>query len=298
MTEIFENYEIKNESTFKIGGKVKKIAFPSSIDDLVNLLNSNEYDIVLGGCSNVLFSSGYINKNIIITKNINEFKIEDDRIYVSCGTKGPLVSKSVMDKTLSGFEFLIGFPGTFGGMITMNASAHNQSISDCFVCADVFDKYTKKILKLKKNDMNFSYRNSVLKDKRYIVISAEFKLNRGNKEQINEIMKRNIEFRKKHQPSLSFGNAGSIFKNPTNDSAGRLLDLCEMKGVCEGGAKVFDKHANFILNFNNATSTDVLTLMYKMYSKVREKYTIELKPEIIFIEGDNIQENKLWEIMN
>ena len=90
---------------------------------------------------------------------------------------------------------------------------------------------------------------------------------------------------------------GSIFKNPANDSAGRLLDLCNMKGQVEGGAMVFEKHANFIINKDNATSTDILKLMYRMHSKVKEKYTISLIPEIIYIGNKGTEEYKLWELM-
>ena len=297
MVNIIENYEIKNDSTFRIGGVVKKVALPQNVDEFVELLNTEEYELILGGCSNVLFSSNKINKNIILTKNIKEFEITDKKVKVSCGTRGPLVSKACKDKKLTGFEFLIGFPGTFGGMICMNASAHNQAISDNFVSCRVYSLETKKVLTLSKEDMNFSYRKSKISKGKYFVLDAEFELKEGNEEQINDIMSRNIEFRKTRQPSLTYGNAGSVFKNPENDSAGRLLDLCNMKGECVGGAKVFDNHANFIINFDNATSLDVLTLMYKMYSKVRENYRIELKPEIKYIGDMGTEEYKLWEIM-
>ncbi len=297
MVEIFKDYEIKNESTFRIGGRVKKVAFPETVEELIELLNKNEYDIVLGNCSNVLFSSDYIDKSIIITKNVNKFSFNDKNIHVECGVKGPIISKECKKKNLSGFEFLIGFPGSFGGMICMNASAHNQYISDTFVSARVFDLNTKEIKTITKKEMEFSYRKSKISNSEYIVLDAEFELKEGIPEQIEEIMKRNIEFRKQHQPSLSYGNAGSIFKNPENDSAGRLLDLCKMKGEKSGGAKVFENHANFILNYNNATSEDVITLMYKMYSKVKEKYTIELKPEIKYIGNTGTKEYKLWETM-
>lgn len=297
MINIYENYQIKNESTFRIGGSVKKVAFPSTVDELISLLKTKEYELVLGGCSNVLFSSNNINKNIIITKNIKEFSIEGTKIKVSCGTRGPLVSKECKDKSLTGFEFLIGFPGTFGGMICMNASAHNQAISDTFVFCRVYDLDKDEVITFSKEEMLFSYRKSIVSKGNYIVLDAEFELKEGNQEQIDEIMKRNIEFRKNRQPSLANGNAGSIFKNPENDSAGRLLDLCEMKGTKEGGAMVFENHANFIINYNNATSLDVLTLMYKMYSNVREKYRIELKPEVKYIGDMGTEEYKLWEIM-
>lgn len=297
MVQIFENYEIKNESTFRIGGKVKKVAFPNSVDELLSLLKEDEYDFILGNCSNVLFSSQDINKKIIITKNINKFEFNGNKLFVECGSRGPILSKECKNRNLTGFEFLIGFPGSFGGMIYMNASAHNQSISDTFVSARIYDLKEKKILSLDKKSMEFSYRKSKISDGNYVVLDAEFELKNGNSEQIDEIMRRNIEFRKTRQPSLTYGNAGSIFKNPENDSAGRLLDLCEMKGQKEGGAAVFENHANFILNYNNATSEDVLTLMYKMYSKVREKYTIELKPEIKYIGNCETKEYRLWEAM-
>lgn len=297
MVEIFENYELKKESTFRIGGKAKKVAFPSSVDELIQLLNTNEYDCILGNCSNILFSSEYIDKNIIITKNIKEFIFENDKLYVTCGVRGPIISAECKKRSITGFEFLIGFPGSFGGMICMNASAHNQAISDNFISARVYDLTNKKIFSLSKDEICFDYRKSKLSDGKHIVLDAEFQLKKGNSEKINEIMDRNIEFRKTRQPSLTYGNAGSIFKNPENDSAGRLLDQCGLKGEKEGGAMVFENHANFILNYDNATSLDVITLMYKMYFNVKEKYMIELAPEIKYIGSEKTEEYKLWKII-
>ncbi len=294
MVSIIDNYQIKYESTFKIGAKVKKAAFPDTTDELVELLKTNEFDIVLGNCSNVLFSSHDISKNIILTKNIKDYSFIGNELNVSCGVKGALISKECQKRNLTGFEFLIGFPGSFGGMIAMNASAHGQSIADNFISARVFDKKNAKILTFTKADMNFSYRNSQIKSGNYIVLDAVFALKTGDEEQIKNIMERNIAFRKEHQPSMTFGNAGSIFKNPVNDSAGRLLDLCGLKGKKSGGAMVYDKHANFIINYDNASSKDVLTLMYKMYSNVKEKYTIELEPEIMYIGDEETEEQKLW----
>jgi len=298
VAEIFENYSIKNESTFKIGGTVKKAAFPVNVEEFIRLLESDEYDYVLGSCSNVLFSSQKIDKSFIITKKVNEYKINGNKIYVSAGTLGAVVSRACLEHNLTGFEFLIGFPGSFGGMIYMNASAHNQAVSDNFICANVFNKRTKQTQILYKDDMNFSYRHSKITESEYIILSAEFELKEGNHEQIEELMKRNTEFRRTRQPSLKYGNAGSVFKNPSNDSAGRLLDLCNLKGEKEGGAMVSTEHANFIINLNNATSEDVLTLMYKMYLNVKEKYTIELRPEIKYIGDEKTKEYRLWRILN
>ena len=295
--QIIENYSIKNDSTFRIGGTIKKVALPNDVNELIFLLKTNEYELVLGNCSNVLFSSENINKNIILTKNISEFKIEGTKVFVNAGTRGPIVAKECKKLGLTGFEFLVGFPGSFGGMIYMNASAHNQAISDTFVSARVFDLSTKEIKTYTKDEMQFEYRHSLISNNNYVVLDAIFELKKGNQEQIDEIINRNIEFRKNRQPSLKLGNAGSTFKNPKNDSAGRLLDLCEMKGEKEGGAMVFENHANFVVNYNNATSLDVLTLMYKMYSKVREKYRIILEPEIKYIGDKGTQEYRLWELL-
>ncbi len=297
MMEIFENYDVKKHTTFKIGGRVRKAAFPSDIKELITLLTTDEYDYVLGNCSNVLFSSEDINKSIIFTEKINSYFINGCKVHVSCGTKGPVVSSECQKNSLSGFEFLIGFPGSFGGMISMNSSAHNQSISDCFISADVYSLKDKNILHLKKDELGFKYRTSNIAKKNYIVLSAEFELKKSPSEQIDEMMQRNIDFRKTHQPSLTYPNAGSIFKNPENDSAGRLLDLCELKGAKEGGAEVFKNHANFIINTGEASSIDVINLMYKMYSKVLEKYTIKLNPEIKYIGNEGTNESKLWKIM-
>ena len=145
MVEIYNDYEIKNESTFRIGGRVKKVALPETVEELIELLKSDEYNIVLGNCSNVLFSSNYIDKSIIITKNVNKFSFNGKNVHVECGVKGPILSKECKNRALSGFEFLIGFPGSFGGMIFMNASAHNQYISDTFISARVFDLNKKEI---------------------------------------------------------------------------------------------------------------------------------------------------------
>ena len=296
--QIIENYSIKNDSTFRIGGTVKKVALPENVEELIQLLKTDDFELVLGNCSNVLFSSEKINKNIILTKKVSDYRIEGNKIYVSAGTRGPIVAKECQKLGLTGFEFLVGFPGSFGGMIFMNASAHNQAIADTFVSARVFNIKTKEIKTLSKEQMNFHYRKSAISSGNFIVLDAIFELKNGNQEQIDEIIKRNIEFRKNRQPSLKLGNAGSTFKNPENDSAGRLLDLCEMKGQKEGGAMVFENHANFVVNYNNATSLDVLTLMYKMYSKVKEKYRIELKPEIKYIGDKGTKEYRLWELIS
>ena len=294
---IIENYEIKNDSTFKIGGIVKQVAIPDSLEEFIALLNKDNYDYILGNCSNILFSSDKINKKIILTKKLTEFSINEKIVTVSCGTNGGLIAKKCAELGLSGFEFMIGFPGTFGGMIYMNASAHKQAISDCFISAKLYDVATKTIIELNKEEMGFDYRKSNLMSNNKILLSATFELNKKSREEIENRMKENLEFRKEKQPSLRIGNAGSIFKNPQGDAAGRLLELCNFKGATIGGAKVFEKHANFIVNENNASSKDVLELIHKMKNTVKENFNIELKPEVKYIGDRETEEYKLWELI-
>ena len=297
--EVIENYELKKHTTFKIGGCAKRAFFPQTKEAFIELLKELPNPIVLGECSNVLISSEGIDADVILTTKLNNFSIENNKIFAQCGVKAPMLSKEAESKSLSGMEFMIGFPGSIGGAVFMNASAHSQAISDTFLSCHIFDTEKKEILELNKEEMNFSYRTSVMQKKPYILIDATFELRPDDKNEITSIMNRNLEFRKDRQPNLTIPNTGSIFRNPPNDSAGRLLEKAGVKGLKQGGAEVWTGHANFIVNTNNATSTDVLILMNKMYNEVKEKYTIELVPEVKFIRtiGVSKTEDELWDTM-
>lgn len=295
--EVIENYELKKHTTFKIGGCAKRAFFPHSIEEFYELLKTLEDPIVLGGCSNVLISSQGIDKDVILTTKLNNFEFENNIISAQCGVKVPMLAKEAAQKGLSGMEFMIGFPGTVGGAIYMNASAHSQYIADTFIECRVFDPSKKEILKLNKEEMSFGYRKSVMQEKPYILLDAKFELRPETKEQITTVMQRNLEFRKERQPNLTTPNAGSIFRNPPNDSAGRLLEKAGVKGLKHGGAAVWLGHANFIINEENATSEDVSYLMNKMYNMVKDKYTIKLVPEVKFIGKKSKEEEELWNTM-
>ena len=295
--EIKQDLELKNYTTFKIGGKCRKVAFPETKEELVSLLIENPNTIVLGSCSDVLISSHGVIEPVIITSNVKNFEFEANKVKVECGAKGPFISKECQERGLSGFEFMIGFPGSFGGMLNMNASAHNQQVSDYFTRGKVFSRKKKKVLEFKKSDMDFEYRCSNIAKTGDILLEAEFELPGKDKNEIQELMDRNIEFRRLRQPSLATPNAGSVFKNPENDSAGRLLDMAGAKGMQSGGASVWERHANFIVNSDNATSLDVLTLIYKMIATVNDRYRIRLNPEIKYIGIKETEEYRLWELI-
>ena len=291
--EVKENFDIKNMTTFKVGGIVKKMYFPSNQQEFVFLLKNIKNPIILGGCSNIIFSSQGYDGEVISTIKMDTIEVRGTHIIADCGAKGPMVSQTAYNSSLSGFEFMIGFPGTIGGNVYMNAGAHGQNMADTFIKACLYDTKTKEIVFVEKDKMEFGYRHSLIQNGRYILLSAEFELKKAVQSEIKDLMDRNIEFRKNIQPSLATPNAGSVFKNPENDSAGRLLDKAGVKELCADNVKVWEKHANFIVNTGDATSENILELIFKMFNTVKETYTIELEPEIKFIGKKNKREEDI-----
>lgn len=291
-----KNFDIKKLTSFKIGGSIDEVFFPENIKEFEGILKTHPNIKVFGNLSNTLVSSDGFDGSIILTTKMNKISINGKTVTADAGVKGPKLARVVMNEGLSGLEFMIGFPGSAGGEVFMNASANSQSISDTLASALCFDK-DKGIVKFTKEEINFGYRSSRCQEENLIVLQAEFKLIRRDKSEIEKQMNDNLTFRKAHQPSLALPNCGSIFKNPKNASAGKLLDETGAKNFKSGGVRVWEKHANFIVNDNNGTSADVLTLMEKMYSKVNEKYGIELEPEIRFLGGKNEKENELCKIL-
>ncbi len=295
--ELKENFNVRNLTSFKIGGPIENLYFPSNEQDFVYLLRTLNSPIVIGNWSNVLISSQGVRGNVICTTKMSEMHIEDNKIYAQCGVKGPKLAQFALKNGLTGFEFMSGFPGSVGGNIYMNASAHQQCISDFLLSVRVFDMSRKEVLTIDKKTLNFAYRSSILQKKPYILLSAEFELQPKEQNEIKSFIERILNFRKENQPNLSSPNAGSIFKNPEDMSAGRLLDSAGVKKFQVGGAKVWKNHANFIVNSGNATSTDVLELMFKMYWAVKEKHGIRLRPEVRFFGEKTKREEELCNIL-
>lgn len=293
---IEKNFDIKKLTSFKIGGIVKEVFFPQSCDEFAKILDANKNIQVFGNLSNTLVSSDGFDGAIILTTKMKNIEINGTKVIADAGVLGPKLAQTVAEKGLSGFEFMIGFPGSIGGEVCMNASANSQAISDTLVSATCY-KPQVGIIKLSKEELEFDYRTSRCQREDLIVLQAEFELTQKPKDEIKIQMENNLAFRKAHQPSLALPNCGSIFKNPTGESAGRLLDSIGAKQQSFGGVKVWENHANFIVNHNNGTSLDVLILMYNLYTEVKNKYNIELEPEIRFLGGNNKKENELCQIL-
>ena len=293
MTTISEkNFDIKTLTSFKMGGVIKEVFFPENIEEFEQILKENKGIKVFGNLSNTLISSDGYNGKIILTTKMNSIQINGTKVVADAGVKGPMLAQKVCESGLSGFEFMIGFPGSIGGEVCMNASANSQAISDTLISVTCYSS-ENGIIKLSKDEMNFGYRTSRCQSEDLIVLQTEFELTQKTKEEVQAKMDECLKFRKSHQPLLSMPNCGSIFKNPQGDSAGRMIEAVGAKGLTFGGAKIWENHANFIVNYKSGNSLDVLELMNTMYTKVKERYNIELEPEIRFLGGNNKRENEI-----
>ena len=292
-----ENFEIKNLTSFKVGGAIARTYFPESIEEFVKTIEKEPDAFVAGNLSNVLASSDGYDGALILTKKMDKIDFKGSKVIAGAGVRGTKLSKLALENGLSGLEFMIAFPGSVGGEVFMNAGAHGQMIADVLKSAKVYCPQ-KGVITLSNSDMEFSYRTSICQRKPYSVLEAEFELTETSQDKIQEKMNENLSFRQNKQPSLTLPNCGSTFRNPEGASAGRLLDEAGVKGLKIGGAHVWENHANFIINDGNATSLDILELMHEMYSRVKEKFNVELKPEVRYLGGKNEKEVELCRKLN
>ena len=291
------DYEVKKLTSLKVGGKVEKVIFPENLDEFAACLQEYPDAFVCGNLTNTLVSTDGYNGVLILTTKMTNFSIEGTRVQAECGLKGPKLSQGVAEKRLSGLEFMVAFPGTIGGEVFMNAGAHGQMIKDVFIKGQFFDREQNKIITLTKDEMDFSYRTSICQKRNLTVLSAEFELTEKPADEIKAKMKENLDFRHTHQPSLALPNCGSVFRNPEGNSSGRLLEQAGAKSFHIGGARVWENHANFIINDGRATSTDILELMLMMYNSVKEKSGIALMPEVRYLGNKNKKEEDICKIL-
>ena len=290
------DFDIKKSTTMKIGGKIARFYTPETVDEFVQIMQKEPKAFIAGNLSNVIVSSFGYDGAVISTKKLNKIQVDGNKIIAGAGVRGTKLSKIALENGLSGMEFMIAFPGSIGGEVYMNAGAHGQEIASILKFAKIYSPQDG-LLELSNKDLEFGYRTSICQKKNYSVLEVEFELLPKSRDEIQLKIDENLSFRKTKQPDLTIPNCGSTFKNPTGDSAGRLLDAVGVKGLKVGGMKVWENHANFIVNDGEATSLDALQLMFEMYKRVKEKFNIELKPEIIFLGGNNEKEVEICKIL-
>lgn len=279
--DIKENVSFKTLTTYKTGGVCKYLISPFEVLSLIELLKvlkeNNIKFKIFGNGSNILASDKVYDGVIIRLDKFNKVKVDGDIVYAEAFVNLISLSLTCLNNNLTGFEWASGIPGTVGGACYMNAGAYLKSVGDVLISVTVLDE-DYNVLEIPLKDLEFGYRKSNLMDKGYIILGAKFKLSKGNYDDILNLITERRERRYKNQP-LNYPSAGSVFRNPDGDYAGRLIEECNLKGYVKGGAKISDMHANFIVNYNNATSSDVKDLIELAKLKVHEKFNIDLKCE-------------------
>jgi UDP-N-acetylmuramate dehydrogenase len=286
-SKILIDEPLKKHTTFGIGGNSSMFVFPENKKDLKIVLKyafKNNIEIVfIGSGSNLLISdNGFKGIIISLKKTFKNFNINDQlEAEIETGVMLGNIVKILTQKSVKGIESLMGVPGTLGGAIMMNAGAYGSEISNFLTEINVIDyRGNEKIYK--KDDINFSYRFSSIRNTE-IITQAKFKFIKGNLDNI-AIRKRNISNKRKSNQPLTYRSAGSIFKNPNKEiAAGYLIDQAKLKGKRIGDAEISTKHANFIINHGNASSSDIINLIKIIKNKVKEKFNIELNLEIKLI---------------
>ena len=276
------NESLKKHTTYGIGGPADLMIFPKSKQDLIKvieIINENKIQLtILGSGSNVLVSDNGIRGAVISLKNsLKQIEVDDNILYAECGTMLGKIVKHAVKNNLIGLENLNGVPGTLGGALIMNAGAWGGEISENLIHVEVINSKSE-IQKIQKKDLNFSYRQSSF-NKDDILLSAKFNLQKADKDVIKDNFIEAQSGRKKSQP-LNKRSAGSLFKNPKNNSAGKLLDEAGLKGFSIGDAKISEKHANFFINDGDATSKDMLMLIKKAHKEVKDKFNVNLSLEV------------------
>lgn len=283
-TELRFQEPMAKHTSFRIGGGAEVMAFPRSREELADILKTSALldckAAILGAGTNVLAPDDGIPGLVICLKDALDGmeQLNETRIRVMAGVTMSRAAVFAANLGLSGLEFAHGIPGSIGGGVYMNAGAYGGEI--CGVCesVEVMDR-NGAIRYLSKEEMQFSYRHSILEDSEDIVISADFILTKAEPEVIKARMKELIGKRSTSQP-LDLPSAGSAFKRPVGGYAAALIDQAGLKGYQVGGAAISAKHAGFAVNVGNATAEDVKNLLQQVSDKVYEFCGIRLEPEI------------------
>ena len=273
-----ENVNLKKYTTYKLDVNASNMAFPSNTEELITLIkhlkNKNINYKILGGGSNLIFEHDY-DGYLIKLDQFDKLEISDTKVTVGAGYNLMKLATKLCKLGLTGIEFATGIPGTVGGAVFNNSGAYKSDMGYIVESIMVLTP-NLEIKKLYNKDLKYHYRTSFLKENPgYICLEATIVLKHGKKEEILEVIEDRKKRRLMSQP-LEFPSAGSVFRNPPDNFAGKLIEDIGYKGKIIGGAKVSEKHANFIINYKNATGEDIVKLINEIKEKVKETYDIDL----------------------
>lgn len=282
---VTENVSMKTLSTYRIGGVCSYLIEPFSEDSLVSLISylttSRIPYKVFGNASNMLISDDtYEGVVIRLRKGFDTIEVKEKNLIVGAGVHLMTLAHQSTQASLSGLEFLSGIPGSVGGALYMNAGAYQKSIYDLINRVRIFDGLDLRWINRKEVEASYRFSSFMLHPE-WIILSAEFNLEAGDRNHSEEMMKERLQRRLQSQP-LEFPSCGSVFRNPEGHFAWEFIEGIQMRGVYAGDAQVSDKHANFIVNKGNAKASDVRFLIEQIQTKVWDTYHIHLHPEVEF----------------
>lgn len=278
-----------NHTSFCVGGPAKLLIKPKDEESLIEILKEikeNNYNFyILGNCTNIIVRDKGFDGIIIKLKNkLNEVKkISDTEIYGGAGASLKKISEFAMENSLTGLEFAHGIPGSLGGGVVMNAGAYDGEMKNVIKSVRLLDE-NYEVIEVPCQDMNFSYRHSLVQERDLIVLGATFSLSPGSKDEIREKYEEFDRRRAEKQP-LDMPSAGSTFKRPTGYFAGKLIDDSGLRGFTHKGAGISEKHCGFVVNKNKATASDVLETIEIVQKVVHDKFGVNLEREVKII-GD------------
>ena len=274
---------MKKHTTFRVGGPADFYAMPDSTLEVSRLVTycrkTNLPYYIIGNGSNLLVGDkGFRGLIIQISKNMSDVSVNGNEVTAQAGALLSKTASVVLAKELKGFEFAAGIPGTVGGAVRMNAGAYGGEMKDILKCVTVLDN-EGRVITLCNDELELSYRSSIISKMNYVVLEAVFELEKGNKEEIKTLMDDLKDRRVSKQP-LEFPSAGSTFKRPEGYFAGKLIEDAGLRGFSVGGAKVSEKHCGFVINKGDATAKDIVDLMNEVVRIVKEDSGVTLEPEV------------------
>ena len=280
------NEPMSEHTTFKIGGPADVFCMPQTKEQLQTILqacreNSVEFHVVGNGSNLLVSDSGIRGAVIQIGKNMSAIKVAGNIICAEGGALMSTVANAALKQSLTGLEFASGIPGTMGGGACMNAGAYDGELKDVITAVTALD-CSGNIIKLLKEDLQFGYRSSIIQKENLVVLDVTMALRGGEKDAIKAKMQ-DFNARRKDKQPLELPSAGSTFKRPPNNFAGKLIMDAQLAGFTIGDAAVSTKHCGFIVNIGNATCEDVLALIKHIQVVVADKFGVILESEVKII---------------
>jgi UDP-N-acetylmuramate dehydrogenase len=289
------NEELKNHTTYKVGGPAAVLCLPADREELHDIIRTCDARLVplfiLGSGSNILVHDRGLEKVVVkLDRCCSELHHSNGKLYAGAGTLVSDVVKYCEENQLAGLDFMSGIPGTVGGALRMNAGAFEGEIGDRVIHIDAMS-YQGEILKISAKDAGFGYRRAAyLVDK--IMLGCMMQLGPGLRNSLEKTRKNYLKKRAAKQP-LDYGSCGSVFKRPPGNYAGTLIEQAGCKGKQVGGAMVSPKHANFIINYRNATAYDIYNLITQVQEIVYKKFNVWLELEVKLVGFSHEEEKKI-----